>query len=150
MLITSLAAYRWAKQGTSESASPPSPPTPPSPFPPFLVSDDGPLSSASDQPTAATTKQRIKVLLIPICRSGISLGKNKTKNKQTKNQKQQQQQQLLQKRKIPVEIKFEDVPLVEFMYLVFTRTPDESYRGRLRSLLYLCYVFRALINSLVC
>ena len=40
---------------------------------------------------------------------------------------------------------------MEFMYLVFTRMPGESYRRRLRSLLlYLCYVFRALINSLVC
>ena len=29
----------------------------------------------------------------------------------------------------------EDVPLVEFMYLVFTRMPGESYRTRLRSLL---------------
>ena len=37
------------------------------------------------------------------------------------------------------------------MYLVFTRVPGESYRRRLRSLLlYLCYVFRTLINSLVC
>ena len=45
----------------------------------------------------------------------------------------------------------EDVPLVEFLYLVFTRMPGESYRRRLRSLLlYLCYVFRALINSLAC
>ena len=45
----------------------------------------------------------------------------------------------------------EDVLLVEFMYLVFTRMPGESYRRRLRSLLlYLCYVFRALINSPVC
>ena len=45
----------------------------------------------------------------------------------------------------------QDVPLVEFMYLVFTCMPGESYRRRLRSLLlYLCYVFRALINSLVC
>ena len=44
-----------------------------------------------------------------------------------------------------------DVPLVEFMYLVFTRMPGESYHKQLRSLLlYLCYVFRALINSLVC
>ena len=44
----------------------------------------------------------------------------------------------------------EDVPLVEFMYLVFTRMPGESYRRGLRSsVLYLCYVFRALINSLV-
>ena len=45
---------------------------------------------------------------------------------------------------------FEDVPLVEFMYLVFTRMPSESYGRRLRSLLlYLCGIFRALINSLV-
>ena len=36
----------------------------------------------------------------------------------------------------------EAVPLVEFMYLVFTRMPGESYRRRLRSsLLCLCYVF---------
>ena len=36
----------------------------------------------------------------------------------------------------------EDVPLVEFMYLVFTRMPGKSYRRRLRPLLlYLCYVF---------
>ena len=41
--------------------------------------------------------------------------------------------------------------LVEFMYLVFTRVPDESYRWRLGSLL-LCLseVFRVLINSLAC
>ena len=46
---------------------------------------------------------------------------------------------------------FEDVLLVEFMYLVFKRMSDESYSRRPRSLLlYLCYVFRALINSLVC
>ena len=40
-------------------------------------------------------------------------------------------------------IYLEDVPLVEFMYLVFTRMPCESYRRRLiGSLLsYLCYVF---------
>ena len=39
---------------------------------------------------------------------------------------------------------FEDVPLVEFMYLVCTHMPGKSYRRRLRSLLlYLCYVFRA-------
>ena len=44
----------------------------------------------------------------------------------------------------------EDVPLVKFMYLVFIRMPGESYCRRLRSLLLsLCYVFRALINSLV-
>ena len=37
------------------------------------------------------------------------------------------------------------------MYLVFTRMPGESYRRRLRSLLlFLSYVFRALINSLLC
>ena len=41
---------------------------------------------------------------------------------------------------------FEDVPLVEFMYLVFTSMPGESYRRRPRSLLYLCYLFQALIN----
>ena len=46
---------------------------------------------------------------------------------------------------------FEDVPLVEFMYLVFTRMPGESYRRRLMTLLlYLCCVFRALINSQLC
>ena len=46
---------------------------------------------------------------------------------------------------------FEDIALVEFMYLVFTRMPGESYHKRLRSLLlYLCYVYRALIDSLVC
>ena len=43
----------------------------------------------------------------------------------------------------------EDVPLVMVMYLVFTHTPDESYRRQLGSLLlYLCYIFQALINSL--
>ena len=48
-------------------------------------------------------------------------------------------------------IVWEDVPLVEFMYLVFTHMPGESYRMWLMSLLlYLCYVFWALINSLVC
>ena len=47
-------------------------------------------------------------------------------------------------------ILFEDIPVGEFMYLVFTRMPGESYRRRLRSLL-LCLsdVFRELINSLV-
>ena len=44
-----------------------------------------------------------------------------------------------------------EVLLVEFMYLVFTRMPGESHCRRLRSLLlYLCHVFRALINSLAC
>ena len=38
---------------------------------------------------------------------------------------------------------------MEFMYLVFTRMPGESYRRQLRSLLlYLCYVFRALLTPL--
>ena len=46
---------------------------------------------------------------------------------------------------------YKDVPLVEFMYLVFARMPGESYRRRLRSLLlYLHDVFVELINSLVC
>ena len=45
----------------------------------------------------------------------------------------------------------EDVPLVEFMYLVLIRMPGESYCRRLKSLLLCsCVVFRALINSLVC
>ena len=45
----------------------------------------------------------------------------------------------------------EDVPLVEFMYLAFTRMAGERYRGRLRSLLLcLCDVFRALINLILC
>ena len=40
--------------------------------------------------------------------------------------------------------------MVEFMYLVFTCTPGESYCRWLRSLLlYLGYAFQALINSLV-
>ena len=46
---------------------------------------------------------------------------------------------------------FEDVPPVEFMYLVFTHMPGESYHRQLRSfLLYLCYIFQVLINSFVC
>ena len=37
------------------------------------------------------------------------------------------------------------------MYLAFTRVPGEGCRRQLRSLLlYLCYVFRALLSSLVC
>ena len=45
----------------------------------------------------------------------------------------------------------EDLPMVEFMYLVFTCMQGESYRMRLRSLLLCsCDVFRALINSIVC
>ena len=45
---------------------------------------------------------------------------------------------------------FQDVPLMEFMYLVFTHMSGESYRRRLRALLCLSDVFRTLINSLVC
>ena len=42
------------------------------------------------------------------------------------------------------------IPLVEFMDLVFSCMPGESYHRRLGSLLlYLCHVFRVLINSLV-
>ena len=42
------------------------------------------------------------------------------------------------------------VPLVEFMYLVFTCMPGESYGRQLRSLLLcLCDVFQGLTNSLV-
>ena len=46
----------------------------------------------------------------------------------------------------------ENVPLMKFIYLVFfTSMPGENYRRRLRSLLlYVCYVHRALITSLVC
>ena len=41
-----------------------------------------------------------------------------------------------------VNTRYKDVPLVEFMYLVFTRMPGESYRRLLRSvLLYSCYIF---------
>ena len=43
---------------------------------------------------------------------------------------------------------YEDVPLVEFVYLVFTRMSSESYRSRLRSLWScLCDVFQVLMNS---
>ena len=45
---------------------------------------------------------------------------------------------------------FEDGLLVEFMDLVFTRMAGESHRRWLGSLfLYLCYVYRTLINYLV-
>ena len=40
------------------------------------------------------------------------------------------------------------VPLVELLYLVFTRMPGENYRRRLRSLLYLCDVIPALLAPL--
>ena len=45
-------------------------------------------------------------------------------------------------------INLEDVRLVEFMYLVFTRMPGESYRRRLGSLLlYLSYVLLLCISG---
>ena len=45
----------------------------------------------------------------------------------------------------------EDVPQVEFMCLVFTHMPGESYCRWLGSLLLcLCHIFPVLINSLVC
>ena len=47
--------------------------------------------------------------------------------------------------------RLENLPLVEFMYLVFTPMPGESNCRWLGSLLLcLCDVFQALINSLVC
>ena len=46
---------------------------------------------------------------------------------------------------------FKDVPLVEFMFLVFTHIPGVSCCKWLRSLLlYVCYIFWVLINSLMC
>ena len=45
---------------------------------------------------------------------------------------------------------FERLGRGEFMYLAFTCMPSESYCWGLRSLLCLCDVFWALINSLVC
>ena len=40
---------------------------------------------------------------------------------------------------VPVPFELENVPVVEFMYLVFTRTPCESSHRQLRSLMvYLC------------
>ena len=49
----------------------------------------------------------------------------------------------------PNSLEKEDVPVLEFLYLVFTRMLGESYRRRLGSLLlHLCYVFRALSNAL--
>ena len=45
----------------------------------------------------------------------------------------------------------EDVPIVEFMSLVFTPVPGESHCRWLGSLFYLCYAFCVTqINSLVC
>ena len=42
-----------------------------------------------------------------------------------------------------------DVPLLEFVYLVFTRMPGESHRSDSVVLLCLCDVFQAIINSFV-
>ena len=47
-------------------------------------------------------------------------------------------------------LNLEDAPLVECMYLAFTRMSGESYRRRLGSLLCLCDDFPGLINSFVC
>ena len=44
----------------------------------------------------------------------------------------------------------EDVPWMEFVYLVFTCMPGKCYCRKFRSLLFWCDIFRALINSLVC
>ena len=38
----------------------------------------------------------------------------------------------------------EDVPLVEFIYLMFPCMPGQSYHRRRGSLLYLCYIFQAI------
>ena len=38
-------------------------------------------------------------------------------------------------------VEMEDLTLLEFMYLVFTRIPGERYHKRLRFLLYLCEDF---------
>ena len=49
--------------------------------------------------------------------------------------------------------KLEDVPLVEFKYLVFTCMSVRvtiNYRQLRSLLLYLCYIVQVLINSLVC
>ena len=55
------------------------------------------------------------------------------------------------KKKKRKNILIEEEPLAELMCLVFTCMPGESYRRQFRSLLlYLCYVFRVPINSLVC
>ena len=45
---------------------------------------------------------------------------------------------------------YENVPEVEFMYLVFTSMTGELLRPLMSLLLCLCDVVRALINSLVC
>ena len=50
------------------------------------------------------------------------------------------------------EVLREDVPLVEFMYLVFSRMPGESYRRATQVfvVMFMCDVFRALSKSLAC
>ena len=49
------------------------------------------------------------------------------------------------------DILYEDVPLVKSVYIVFSCISDESYRRRLKSLLFMCLwdVFRALIKFFV-
>ena len=103
----------------------------------------------------------------------ISLSRGRTKRKQTKQQLKEinticnflsacKLQQWLESRMLkvflltefhysPIYLRVEDIPLVEFMYFVFTGMPGKSYRRRLRSLS-LCSgdVFWALMNSLLC
>ena len=50
---------------------------------------------------------------------------------------------------VVVVVVVEVVPMVEFIHLVFSRLPGESYSRGLRSLLCLVDVFRTLITSLV-
>ena len=91
--------------------------------------------------------------IIPVCSAGqlvhsISLKQNEAQS--AREQSTHKGVNLRSKYVTQVQ-QHEDIPLVEFIYLVFTRKPGESYRRRLRSLLlYSCYVFRLLINSLAC
>ena len=50
----------------------------------------------------------------------------------------------------PHHLILENAHLVDLLHRVFTRMQSESYRWAFTSLLCFCYVFRALINSLVC
>ena len=70
---------------------------------------------------------------------------NKGVNERSKYVTQVQQQRpespLVTPLGLRVNTRFEDGPLVEFMYIVFTRMPGESYRRWLKSLL-LYFVLR--------
>ena len=80
---------------------------------------------------------------------GVALHKSEYSPAQVSESEALYRRQNLQK--YPDESQFEDVPLVEFMYFVFTRMHGESYCRRLRYLLLcLCGIFEMLINSLVC